>query len=141
MKTEKVFVCLTLIGMLLKFSHIPGGSPILVLSLLTLTLLYCPFGFYFLSDKSIKINTGISIVFGWLLSVVFVGILFRIMHWPGAAVMAIIGALSAIPLVIFSYAKYKKSNPEDLNYFKNLLIRSSVLLFLSAFFIFYKLPF
>jgi hypothetical protein len=55
--------------------------------------------------------------------------------------MAIGGTISSIPLVIFSYIKYQKHNPEDLNYYKNLLIRSSVLLIISTFFIFYTLPF
>lgn len=140
MKTEKVFVCITILGLILKYLNIPGGSPLLVVSLLTLTLLYFPFGFYFLSDKSFKINTGISVLFGWLLSVVFIGILFRVMHWPGSAAMAICGTISAIPLVMFSYMKYKKSNPEDLNYFKNLLIRSSILLCISVLLMFFKLP-
>lgn len=141
MKTEKIFTCITLLGLLLKYLNIPGGNVLFVFSLLVLALLYFPFGFYFLSYKSIKTNTITSIVYGWLLSIVFVGVLFRIMHWPGASVMAIGGTISSIPLVIFSYIKYQKHNPEDLNYYKNLLIRSSVLLIISTFFIFYTLPF
>jgi hypothetical protein len=140
MKTEKVFVCITILGLILKYLHIPGGGPILVLSLLSLALIYFPFGFYFLSDKSIKTNTGISVVFGWLLSVVFIGILFRVMHWPGAAPMAIVGTITAIPLAIFSYIKHQKSNQEDLNYFKNLLIRTSILLIISTLLVLFKLP-
>ncbi len=140
MKTEKVFACITILGLILKHLHIPGAGLLLVLSLFTLALLYFPFGFYFLSDKSIKINTGISAVFGWLLSIVFIGILFRVMHWPGAANMAIIGTITAIPLAIFSYIKHKNSSPEELNYFKNLLIRTSILLIISALLVFFKLP-
>jgi len=103
--------------------------------------LYFPFGFYFLSDKNIKTNTVTSIIFGWLLSITFISILFRVMHWPGAFVMAICGTFLSIPLVIYSYLKFQKSNSEDLNYFKKLLIRSIILSIISTLFIFFKLPF
>lgn len=141
MKTEKIFTFLTLLGLLLKYINVPGGNILLVLSLLILSLLYFPFGFYFLSDKNIKTNTVTSIIFGWLLSITFISILFRIMHWPGAIVMAICGTFLSIPLVIYSYLKFQKSNSEDLNYFKKLLIRSIILSIISTLFIFFKLPF
>lgn len=137
MKTEKIFTFLTLLGLLLKYINVPGGNILLVLSLLILSLLYFPFGFYFLSDKNIKTNTVTSIIFGWLLSIAFIGILFKIMHWPGAIVMAIFGTFLSIPLVIYSYLKFQKSNSEDLNYFKKLLIRSIILSIISMLFIFF----
>lgn len=141
MKTEKALVIIAIIGIFLKMFHVPGGAPLLVLSLLILALLYFPLGFYFLSDKSYKENTVTSIVFGWLLSVCFIGIMFRIMHWPGAKMMNFIGALTALPLTIFVYFKYKDATVENKVYFRNLLIRSTVLLILSVLLSFIILPF
>lgn len=141
MKTEKTLSIIVILASLLKMFHIPGGSVLLILSLLGLALCYFPFGFYFLSDKSYKENTLISVLFGWLLSVCFIGIMFRIMHWPGAMIMNIVGNMSAFPLSIFSYSKYKSSNPENRVYFRNLLIRSIILFMASLVLIFVILPF
>jgi hypothetical protein len=47
MKTEKTLLIIVVIASLLKMLHIPGGSVLLVLSLLGLTLCYFPLGFYF----------------------------------------------------------------------------------------------
>jgi hypothetical protein len=141
MKTEKTLLIIVIVASLLKMFHIPGGSIFLVLSLLGLALCYFPFGFYFLSDKSYKENTLTSVLFGWLLSVCFIGILFRIMHWPGAMIMNIVGTMSALPLSIFAYSKYKSSNQENKVYFRNLLIRSTILFIVSLVMSFVKLPF
>lgn len=141
MKTEKVLAIIVILSTLMKMFHVPGGSVFLILSILTLTILYFPLGFYFLSDKSYKENTITSIIFGWLLSVCFVGIMFRIMHWPGAIVMNIVGSMTALSLAIFIYFKYKNSNHENMVYFRNLLIRSLILFILSFAFTFVTLPF
>lgn len=141
MKTEKVLAIIVILSTLMKMFHVPGGSVFLILSLLTLTILYFPLGFYFLSDKSYKENTITSIIFGWLLSVCFVGIMFRIMHWPGAIVMNIVGSMTSLSLAIFIYFKYKNSNQENMVYFRNLLIRSLILFILSFAFTFVTLPF
>lgn len=141
MKTEKTLLIIAILASLLKILHIPGGSVLLVLSLLGLTLCYFPFGFYFLSDKSFKENTLTSVLFGWLLSVCFIGIMFRIMHWPGSMIMNIVGTMSALPLSIFAYSKYKSSNQENRVYFRKLLIRSIILFIVSLVMSFVKIPF
>ncbi|MQP52244.1 MULTISPECIES: hypothetical protein [unclassified Flavobacterium] len=141
MKTEKTLLIIVVLASLLKMLHIPGGSVLLVLSLLGLALCYFPLGFYFLSDKSYKENTLTSVLFGWLLSVCFIGIMFRIMHWPGAMIMNIVGTMSALPLSIFAYLKHKSSNQENRVYFRNLLIRSIILFIVSLVMSFVKIPF
>ena len=141
MKTEKVLVIIAILSSIMKMFHILGGSVFLVLSLLGLAICYFPLGFYFLSDKSYKENTITSIIFGWLLSICFVGIMFRIMHWPGAMIMNIVGSMTALPLTIFAYSKYKSSNQENMVYFRNLLIRSLILFILSLVLSFVILPF
>ena len=100
--------------------------------MLSLALCYFPFGFYFFSDKNFKTqNIGISIVFGWLLSVCIIGILFKLMYWPGSSPMLLIGTLTAVPLIGVAILLYIKSTDVLKNYYKNLLIRTSVLFLLS----------
>ena len=41
----------------------------------------------------------------------------------------------------FAYSKYKKSNQENIVYFRNLLIRSTILFIVSLVLSFVKLPF
>lgn len=141
MKTEKVLLIIAIVGSLMKMYHVPGGAPLLILSLLTLAILYFPLGFYFLSDTSYKVNTATSIIFGWLLSICIVGVMFRIMHWPGAMMMNIVGAMTSFPLTFFAYSKYKNSSPENIVYFQNLLVRSLILFILSLVLSFVILPF
>lgn len=133
MKTEKVFAGLSLLGFILFKFNVPGGNFIFVISLLILALLYFPFGFYFISEKSIKLNTLTSVVFGWLLNMTIIGILFKLMHWPGAAIMLLVGIITALPLSAYSYTKFKSSEKENQLYYKNLLIRSITLLIFSIF--------
>ena len=66
-----------------------------------------PLAFTFLSDKSFKENTLTSLLFGWLLSTCFIGIMFRLMHWPGAMILNIVGAMSALPLSILHIQNIK----------------------------------
>mgnify|MGYP006170625555 CR=1 FL=1 len=132
MKTEKALSIVFIISLIFKLMHWPGAGVLMVLSLLGLALCYFPLGFYFLSDKNFKTqNIGISIVFGWLLSVCIIGILFKLMYWPGSSPMLLIGTLTAVPLIGVAVLLYKKSTDILKNYYKNLLIRTSVLFLFS----------
>ncbi len=132
MKTEKALSIVFIISIIFKLMHWPGAGVLMVLSLLGLALCYFPFGFYFFSDKIFKTqNIGISIVFGWLLSVCIIGILFKLMYWPGSSPMLLIGTLTAVPLIGVAILLYIKSTDVLKNYYKNLLIRTSVLFLFS----------
>jgi len=132
MKTEKVLLALFIISLIFKLMHWPGAGPIMILSLLILALCYFPFGFYFFSDKNLKTQKiGISLVFGWLLSICIIGILFKLMYWPGSSPMLLIGTLTVVPLIGVAILLYVKSTEILKNYYKNLLIRTSVLFLLS----------
>jgi hypothetical protein len=112
--------------------HWPGAGVLMVLSLLGLALCYFPFGFYFFSDKNFKTqNIGISVVFGWMLSISIIGILFKLMFWPGSAAMLIIGATVSVILAGVAVILFTKSTELLKNYYKNLLIRATVLFTLS----------
>ena len=132
MKTEKALSIVFIISLLFKLMHWPGGNILMVLSLLILALCYFPFGFYFFSDKNFKTqNIGISIVFGWMLSISIIGILFKLMFWPGYSPMLIIGATVAVLLAAVAVILFARSIDLLKNYYKSLLIRTVVVLVLS----------
>lgn len=128
MRTEKALGVVLVISLIMKLFHIPGGSALCVLSLLTLSFLYFPFGFYFLCDKKIDNKTsGFSILTGFLLTSLLMGCLFNIMHWPGGFIILLIGILSCLPIVIISYLNYTKPKQEEhITYYKNVFIREIV---------------
>ncbi|RZJ67447.1 MAG: hypothetical protein EOO50_05520 [Flavobacterium sp.] len=125
MRTESAFTGLFLIGIIFRLLHFPGGSLFVILALSTLALLYFPFGFFFLSDKSIKNqNTALSIVTGLFLSTLVIGIEFGILNWPGANVLLIIGAISVIITLALTLSQ-KQTNKEESRkrYYDRLAIR------------------
>ena len=69
MKTEKTFIGIFLLALILKFNNIPGSSVLLILSLGVISILYLPLAFYFFSDKSLKNqNIVLSITGGMALA-------------------------------------------------------------------------
>ena len=93
MKTESVFYGLLLLILILKMNAIQGAAPLLIVLLGTLSMLYFPMGFYFLSGKGIYNQHVLPTVLGMLsFSVVILGYLFRVMNWPGSNAMGLIGA-------------------------------------------------
>jgi|SRR6185437_10689589 len=134
MRTEKVIACLFVIGLLFKFVlHFPGGGIILVVSLMLLSLIYCPLAFYFFSDKEIKKqNLALSIVSGFFLAIVPMGILFKIMYWPGSETQLFI-CIITVPIILgIIYYLKNKALPELTTYYKNMLLRTFVLSILAA---------
>jgi hypothetical protein len=112
--------------------HWPGAGVLMVLSLTFLALCYFPFGFYFFSDKNFKNQKiGISILFGWLLSIAIIGIEFKLMFWPGSQVMLLVGCMSAAVLLLAGFSLLKKSDEDLKNYHKNLFTRTVVIFVLA----------
>lgn len=133
MKTEKVLSIIFIISLIFKICGWPGGAALMVLALTLLAFCYFPFGFYFLNEKSVfKQKLGISILFGWLLSVAIIGIEFKLLYWPGYHMMLIVGLATAAILTAFAYMMYKKANTDETKlYHKNLLTRTLIIFSLS----------
>ncbi|SCY88424.1 GldL-related protein [Flavobacterium caeni] len=129
MKTEKILGSIFILGLLFKLLHWPGGSFFIIISLGILMMVYFPFGFYFLSGKTIKDqNAAASIFAGMFLSTPVVGILFALMHWPGAMMMLMIGLMGAVPLTIVVFIlRSQKNKPELDDYYNKLFLRCVVI--------------
>ena len=130
---EKILIGITLLGLVIKLVHWPGGNILLVLGLGTLSLFY-PVAAYFLfsPQKQIEANgitfkqtsaarVVLSLVTGFCMPVAVIGLLFKIMHWPGASFMLLIGFITIIPIAVVSTIQYLLKK-ED--FYKQIAIRT-----------------
>lgn len=129
MKTEKVLASIALLGILFRLMHWPGGAFLLIIAIGILSMVYFPFGFYFLSGRTIQQQSvPLSLGVGMGLSTTIVGILFKLMHWPGALVMLIVGNVTVVVLWFVVRALDKKNQDESLvGYYKNMMVRMTVI--------------
>lgn len=135
MKTEKIVLVIFLIAVVLKFFHIPGGGLLSVLSLLPLSFCYCFLGFYFFCDKTIKQqNLLFSIISGIFLSLVPIGILFKIQWWTGGYYYLVVSIITTPVIFFISYYLKGKETGELAKYYNNMVNRSLILTILSVFF-------
>lgn len=146
---ERILLILILIGVALKFAHIPGGGALSILSI-SITSFFYLIGSYFLFDpkKSIEVSgttyykasstrVVVTMLTGLSLNIALVGLLFKLMHWPGAAVMLIFGLLGLLPITIISVIKYSRLGDD---FFKQIAIRNGVLMVICALLFFYRFP-
>jgi hypothetical protein len=133
MRTEKGLFLAFLIGLILKFLHLPGAGVLLVLSLSALVLLYCPGAIYFFSDNTYKKqNNPLSIISGFFLAIITIGILFKLQYWTGANVYLLIGTVTA-PIILGVTLLLKLKATDDLKiYYRNMTIRLVTLTILTT---------
>lgn len=135
---EKILAIIFIIGIVLKFSLIPVGEDIALIALLILACIYYPLGFLFFNQIRLrhvfkkkayeKVTAGkivIAVLVGIALSIVCVGILFRILILPGGAEMLMLGVVSIFFLSII--VAFIKSIDR-----KFILIRAGILMILGV---------
>ncbi len=119
MKTEFSLLGISILAVLFKIQHYPGGSVLFLLSLFGLAVLYTFFGFYFFSYKNLKTQVlPLSILAGPALATALLGVLFKIQHYPGAMPMLMGGSLFAFVVAIaslFMFQKSKNGSKEELH--------------------------
>ncbi len=119
-------VCLSIIlfGTIFKLMHFPGAAILLIIGLMSLTLVFLPISYYKLlkstNDKLLKLVFHTAF-FAFFVS--FVGMLFKILNWPGAGWFLIVGL--PLPFVLFlpAYIVYhnKRKLKTDLHFFSIIL--------------------
>lgn len=145
-KAEVIIASLTVISLILKLvlNYFPGINALTVLLLSFLSLLYFHLGFAIFNNirlrkifnkesyKNIsRLKIFGSIATGLTLSIMVIGILFKVMHWPGASVNLIFGFIGILIVSIISVIKYLKT--KSLYYTKILnrnLVFGAIALFL-----------
>ncbi len=114
---------------LFKLMHWPGAGPLFVLGISSFCMFFLPLFFIqrMLSQKT-ALNT-ITNVFGLLTTwMMFTGIMFKIMHWPGAGPMLVFGTLLfVIPtLILYVVQQFKEYDRKFSEFWK--LVAGSILI-------------
>jgi hypothetical protein len=128
-KLEKTLVIVTLVALILKYLAVPGMSLFVVIGLLGLAVLYFYFGFalfnsigfkgIFKKDSYIEISKYkifAAIIVGVALSMICIGLLFKVQHWFGFTMYLYAGLALSFVMLIIAVFKYNSFN-------KLLLIR------------------
>jgi hypothetical protein len=153
MRTEKTLTLLFCFGLILRFGPIIGlnvnlhefnSLPVAAFSLLlpsfVLSLLYFFGAFYFFCDKEIKKqNLPLSIISGFLLAFIPIGIVMKVVFQEAVAQpLLLMGCITTPIIFIITYAFYVKSLKDLHVYYRTLLIRTGVLGILAI--LFYFIP-
>jgi hypothetical protein len=130
---EKVLIILAIVGYVLKLLLIPGGSMLFYYCLIILWWLYFLLVFAFFngirltalfkkdSYKDIPMLHILGSVFaGFALSVGVLGILFKLMTWPGAGINLFVGIIVCLTIIIIIAIRRKDKYKV---YYNGLLIR------------------
>jgi hypothetical protein len=91
---------LLFIGAMCKVMHWPGAGILLTLSIFIFSFCFLPFALYNAYQNSTPKKYKLLYIVSYIVfAFVFVGALFKIMHWPGASWLLIIGI--PLPMVLF----------------------------------------
>jgi hypothetical protein len=102
-----------LLGAYLKFQHWPGASMLLIVGTFFFTVLFLPLLFILKFKSSAESNRSIVLsIIGFVAAMLICfGMLFRIMHWPGAKMEIILGCALLIMayLPVYFISVYKNT--------------------------------
>jgi len=95
-----VITLIIFLGALLKINHWPGGGQLLILGVVTLVMVFLPLALsnHYRTEGERK-NLLLYMVTWLTCFVVFGGMLFKMMHWPGAGIALLIAL--PFPYVVF----------------------------------------
>lgn len=124
---EKIVLGIVLTGMLFRLMHWPFAGLLLILSLSTLATFYFPLAVLWFGRPSMRDQViWFSIVAGFGLSIMLVGLLFKLQHWPLANAYVVMGTVFCAALALLSVTLGRKK-PEHAAYFRGVLWRASIL--------------
>lgn len=106
-----------MLGIFFKIMHWPGAGPLIVVFSSFFSLYMIPVAIENIMNSEKKaltmINNIISAITGMILSV---GLLFKIMHWPGASVMLVFGLFLGVIMILMLIILFiSKKEPLSLN--------------------------
>jgi glucan phosphoethanolaminetransferase (alkaline phosphatase superfamily) len=124
-KTEIIIAILSIIAFLLNLFLVPGGSVLTILMLSILSSIYFYFGFALfnnirfrniLKKESYKGISALQIIgaigTGLAISLTLIGIMFKIMSWPGAYVNLYVGIFASLVILIIGGLKFSKNKSD-----------------------------
>jgi len=139
MKLEKTLITFIIIGTTMKFFNVPGHIILLTFSSLTISLIYLIGGYSVFKEKQTKKqNRNLSVLTGFIFSIVPIGVTSKIVHWPGNISILSLGLITSLILLGVIFAKRRKS-PEDLQpYYNQIFKRNLIIVILAG--IFFLIP-
>ena len=124
-KAEIILIVSSLIVLIINLLIIPGGAFLTILTLSSISLLYCYFSFALFKNirlrkvfqkESYKETTTLkllgTIFTGFTLSTTIIGILFKFLRWPGAHIMLLVGVSGLLIVISISIIKYINNKSE-----------------------------
>ncbi len=133
-KLETILLGLFFLSIILKIFSLPGGELILLLSGASLAMFYYVAGYFIMNDVSLRRllrerkskNVSVPVLFGsimagWDFSIITLGILFKLMFFPGADNMLVAGIILLTVLQIGSIF-IRKTHPQTFARFFNRVI-------------------
>jgi hypothetical protein len=133
-KTEIIIGVIALLALVLKFLLIPGSGLLTVVSLLTLSCIYCFLAFALFNDirlrqifkkdsyQGITPKKMIGVIgLGFALSEIVIGILFKFQSWNGSTTYLIIGLIFTLIILIVALGAYSKNKAS--NFYKGIFAR------------------
>jgi 4-hydroxybenzoate polyprenyltransferase len=133
-KLETILLGLFFLSIILKIFSLSGGELILLLSGASLAMFYYVAGYFIMNDVSLRRllkerngkNVSVPVLFGsimagWDFSIITLGILFKLMFFPGADNMLVTGIILLTVLQIGSIF-IRKTHPETFARFFNRVI-------------------
>lgn len=112
-------------GSILKLFHLTPASLLLLLGATIAVLGFFPLFFYTSYKEQVdKKNVLLSVTGYFTISFLIIGVLFKVQHWPGAAISLLIGQFLLILLFLPLYLvnAYKKASETKINFLYVLLI-------------------
>ena len=132
-KVEAIFCVALLVALILRMSLVSGSSMALVIILMSLAFVYFYFGFLLFTGVTFKTMfkkvayhgiAGLRIIgamfSGFALSIACVGLLFKLLSWPGAALDLVAGLVSCSVILLISFIK---RNGKYAAYYKPIVMR------------------
>lgn len=129
-----------IIGTMFKLQHWPGSGILLTAGLFMFAVLFIP---AFFINRIIENHKGLNIATNILglfcSSLVVLGVLFKVMHWPGSGLMIVLGSSITIcpTIALFIIQQTKENEKRFSEYWKTVF----AIFFISVFFIFYGLSY
>ncbi len=100
-------------GILFKFLHWPGAAAMLVLGIGSCSLIFFPLLIVLKVKESLELKNKLIVLAGMISAICLsLGILFKIMHWPGANALGIAAIVSLIGIFLPIYFITGIRNPE-----------------------------
>lgn len=127
-KFEKVFVFLSILGVLLKLANLNEYNFVFVIGMVALVTLYFLYAYVPIEGENlVAMDIFIKYLTCWGLSIAILGILFTIMDYSGAKTLLNNGTIVTAIVTIISIFKLQKHS-ELKDHYKAISIRTSIYL-------------